>query len=494
MMWSASKIEAAHRPSRVLDGVSGLCARPARDSGEAVRRCRRAAWMVALTAWSAWSLAACGSVSGSDAGGDAGGGGGAGGDSAVPGPVSVTALTSQLDGSVDPTALVIFVAPDQRVVRDGLVSADGTAQAELPAGSVVHVLRVAQTSASTRRVSITSVTDVAPSDALIVGQSRGVRNVGAARQQAVTFTATAGATNYSVWHPCGSSGGTGTSVNLTLYASCVATGATFEVLAIARGDAGFTPRYARATVREAAGTLTLATSWSVMPLFALTVTGVPAGASSLVLQRSTLLAAGTTGPMATETASVLQPSAGVVSASLPYAPTAGVRSAIYARLAESAVASRAVWIRTDGIAAGQGIELSTPTLALATSAPRLSGHEVRWDQRDGAAPDVRFVTASFTETSAQQTTAYDWTVVDGGGLAAVALPRLPPGYADLDPVQRGAAVGALLVQSFDFSNVEGYRDARRLPLGDLATDPRLTGLFPMSSYQVHAAFAQAAPP
>jgi hypothetical protein len=124
-----------------------------------------------------------------------------------------------------------------------------------------------------------------------------------------------------------------------------------------------------------------------------------------------------------------------------------------------------------GSAASAVIDLEEVPLPVAQTAPTLSGKVVSWTQTGSGVPDVREVTISSTYTVDTLTYTVNWTVIDGDSGNTVELPGLPAMLADFDPTQQPAPTpGVGRVRYFNYSNVQGFEAARRLPLGSLTGD------------------------
>jgi hypothetical protein len=127
--------------------------------------------------------------------------------------------------------------------------------------------------------------------------------------------------------------------------------------------------------------------------------------------------------------------------------------------------------RVAGSAASAVIDLEELPLPVAQTGPTLSGKVVSWTQTGSGVPDLREVTISSTYTLDTLTYTVNWTVIDGDSGNTVELPGLPAMLADFDPTQQPAPTpGFGRVRYFDYSNVQGFDAARRIPLGSLTGD------------------------
>lgn len=90
--------------------------------------------------WCALLCAGCGSVTATP---DAGPSGGPGGDGGGAGTtlVRLTVLSTVFDGQPDTGAIALFLDPSGAAIADGLVDAAGRAQADMPAGGSITVIR-----------------------------------------------------------------------------------------------------------------------------------------------------------------------------------------------------------------------------------------------------------------------------------------------------------------------------------------------------------------
>jgi hypothetical protein len=404
--------------------------------------------------------------------------------------VAVTVLSSSGDGLPDPGAIVIFTDNARTLVKEGLVTAAGKAEADLPDGGTVQVLRVNRISPTARRVEITTLDKVKPGDELTFGKSRFGPLAGDARTLGVAFPLVTGATTYVMWTPCGGKGGTASPIAVTLLGSCAP--ASFELLAVATGDATFTPSFVRRTINPGEASVTLPTAWAPMAAFGVTMTNAPAGIRSILVQRGTLLATGT-GQVATQSVNLDAPApGGTATASLPYPPGVGRRAQILVQLAPSSigVGVQSLWVRSENIVAAVGIDLAQLPLPLVTVPPRITGAQITWTQTGSGTPDVRLATAFFSEIVDGQTTSFDWTIVNDSAANSATLPGLPAKFAEFDPLQRPAARATIAaVQYYDYSHLAGYDSARRHAIGDLTTPA--SGLTPDAAYTARSSVSQA---
>ena len=214
---------------------------------------------------------------GDDATGD-GGDGSDGGGSAATTMVELTVLSLDSDGLPDTGAVAMFVDPNGNLIADGLVDAAGHAQADMPDGGSVTVLRINDETPTHRNVGLTTITAVRPGDKLVVGDTASPTAFpGAPTTMAVTFTPYAANYSYMFYTACGGTGGSSGTASLSLYDACH--GNTFDLLAVATStDTPPDVRYVAIpnVPYVANGTITVPNAWSSTGSFMATLANVPA--------------------------------------------------------------------------------------------------------------------------------------------------------------------------------------------------------------------------
>jgi hypothetical protein len=376
--------------------------------------------------------------------------------------VGVTVFTDNGSGP-DLTAIVIFADPDNQLVNEGLVGPNGDAEADLPDGGTVHVLRVIEDSPGERRVNLVSMVGVEPGDELVFGAAAGLQTGGAAVVEG-TFTPVDGATDYLFYHPCGTGFGVITGfAGLTSYEGCLPP--TFQVLgtATSRVDPSFVPKYCSFT---AEGSGFVAPLMQDMVPFTVRLTNAPE-ATFTRLDRKTLLPPHFTIAGAPVEFGDPVP-AGNSTVELRYPPSATAVTLVEAVFGTLFGPQQLFSTRISGVAASVDIDLDALPLPTFTSEPELSGRIITWTQTGSGEPDLRQAFASSTHTAGGVTYAVQWTVIDGASGSTVELPGLPDQFAEVDPTQQlTSQPGQAGAEYVDYSNVDGYDQARRLPIGSL---------------------------
>ena len=363
------------------------------------------------------------------------GGTGSDGGSAATTMVEVTVLSLNADGLPDTGAVAMFLDPSGTLIADGLVDAAGHAQADMPGGGSVTVLRINDETPTHRDVGLTTITSVRPGDKLVVGDTASpMAFADAPTTMAVTFTPYAANYSYMFYTACGGTGGSAGSATLYLYNACH--GSTFDLLAVATSSD--TPP----DVRYVA------------------IPNVPANLSSLSLTRSLYLGEATA---TTASTSIDTPHAGLVSVTAPYVQGLGTRSQITLGLHEQNASGFQTFVaRVANTAGTQGLDLGQEPLPWIAGVVSETPTTVSWDQIGTGAPDVRLVTWSGYWSVGTRTDYVAWTVEDGDATSSLTLPGLPAKYAELDPThQTTINLGHAAVQFIDYDRLNGYDEARK---------------------------------
>jgi hypothetical protein len=118
------------------------------------------------------------------------------------------------------------------------------------------------------------------------------------------------------------------------------------------------------------------------------------------------------------------------------------------------------------------IDLSKLSLPTVEGAPTFAGAVVSWpqlkDSRVLVKPDARMVTVTSTYATGTMAYAVEWSIIDNSTEATARLPGLPAMFAEYDPTQQPAAIpGTASVMYADYSNIDSYDAARRLPIQEL---------------------------
>ena len=410
----------------------------------------------------------------------------------APPRVSVTVLTETGSGQPDTSARVIFADPSNQLVQQGLVGTMGDASAELPRGGFVHVVHVTDGTQNNRTVALQSIR-VQPGDRVTFGEAASAPQ-GAHVMVDGTFTPLESVVARYTWaHPCGSGTtepGEGTVAHLTSVADCLP--AMFDVLGTT--DAVTTtppvPHFVWFKATPAGGFT--APAMDLMSNWATLIINVPIG-STVQVERSTALP-----PYFNNAASVsvrITASDTSVTASLYYPPPPDGSPAIgvvQARISpgEFDRQLQVLQARVAAKATSLAMDLEELPLPVVQTVPALAGKVVSWTQTGNATPDLREVTVSSTYAAGGLNYAVTWTLIDGTSSSSVELPGLPTMFADFDPTQQpGPRSGDGRVVYVNYSNVQGYEAARKLPLGSLTGHGLLrygSGLFEDQLYTVRA--------
>ncbi|HZJ67247.1 MAG TPA: hypothetical protein VFD36_27255 [Kofleriaceae bacterium] len=411
----------------------------------------------------------------------------------APSRVSVTVLTDTGSGQPDTSARVIFADLSNQLVQQGLVGAAGDASADLPRGGFVHVVHVVDDTQNNRAVALQSIR-VQPGDSVTFGDAASAAQ-GARVTVDGTFTPLDGVVARYTWaHPCGSGTtepGGGNVAHLSSIAGCLPP--TFEVLGTT-DVVTTTPavmHFVWFTATPAGGFT--APAMDLMSNWATLIIHVPVG-STIQVERSTALppyfnnaATVSTQLTATDTS---------VTASLYYPPPPDGSPAIgvvQARISPGGLDRKlqVLQARVAAKATSLAMDLEELPLPVVETVPVLSGKIVSWTQSGTAAPDLREVTVTSTYAAGGKNYAVTWTLIDGTSSSSVELPSLPTMFAEFDPTQQPAPKsGDGRVLYVNYSNVQGYEAARRLPLGSLTGHGVLrfgSGLFEGQLYSVRAA-------
>lgn len=430
-------------------------------------------------AWSLLTVAAvgCGEVSNppdSDGGPD---GPPDGPPAAQPVKVRVSAVAT--DGSAgtgqpDSAAIAVFVGPDGNVIKQGQVNQQGEAEAMAPEGSTLQTIQISEPTLTSRRVFVVTFHDVKPGDVLNSGLPRTLPdNRGTSTTMTGSFITNA-AYSHTFFTECGSTTSAGPDAALTLQDGCH--GPIVDVLGIQTSTA-VPPLPARYAISKpaygAGGTFNLNNTWQNMANFAITVSNLPEDITGLTLRRSTFMRAGAAAAIAPQSVSLGDPPAGAGSGSVLYAPTAGVRAAVFAELSKATGFLHRLEVQTDGISSTQTIdynELSVPwinTLSYVGAERKLSWTETA---SGSGVPDVRVAASTFRYTRGEIT--YNVTMYDIARPAAatsMVFAGLPATYAEFDPAQQTGVTSTIAILSYvDQSNLNGYDDARKYGLSAIS--------------------------
>lgn len=437
-------------------------------------RCSQQSRMTLQQRWWFWTLlvCGCGSVTAKPLpdGGAPGDDGGGRGTTRV----QLTVLSTSGDGAPDTAAIAVFQDPSGATIADGLVDGNGHAQADMPLGGSITVIRITDASDTVRDAALTTIRGVHPGDQIAVGATESPAHAtGGSSTMTASFTPFSAGDTYAFYTACGSTGGSGGTAQLPFVDSCH--GATFDLLSVAQSSsdpADVRYVYQTGLAYRAGGSVAVPNAWSTAASFTATLTHVPSSLADISVTRSTLLGAQ---PAAPSTAVVTQPAPGVVTATTPYPADVGNGAVIELALHhENAAGFQVFDVRTPGVAATQGIDLGQLVLPWIVAAPTGTLTGASWDQLEGGTPDVRLVTWNGHWSDGARTVFLSWTFEDGDHTTSLTLPALPTAYAAYDPARQiGVTVGRPQVTYLDVDVLDGYDAARRYgpaigdPLSDL---------------------------
>lgn len=382
---------------------------------------------------------------------------------APPAPVRVTVLNSLGDGLPDVTAKVLFQDPQGALVVEVPVDAMGKAEAMLPLGGSVTVVRVTTDNPTQLFAVLTTVTAVKPGDDLTVGRKAAatITSQGGQTQMTATFFPTGDATSYQFFHTCGTSFASTSPVTLTFRDSCH--GATFDLIGVASGGTLTTPRFFRVQNinYSAGGSFTIPVGFSTMSNFTVNVMNTPADVSNISMTRSSMIENQAVAGQGV----VGVPAAGTVSMVVPHPTSAGTRSQVqvfYNRT--GATSSMRHEMHTSTIATPVNIDLAQLEIPwLATPAMTATGGT--WTAVTTAGtPDGQVMSYAGRWMEPTRLVTVSWRLIGPASMTGMQLPRLPAAYAHLDPQAQSVPVniftGSLTMVDYDV--VAGYDEFRPL--------------------------------
>lgn len=436
------------------------------------------------------ALAACGDVKDNGHLADAPPGGDDAGIDAAPSPtVKATVLTLLGDGLPDPTAKVLFQGPDGAVIADVAPGDDGKAQADMPNGGTVSVIRVTTDTPAALNASIVMTTGVKPGDDLLFGLKAppNITNQGGQATMTINFpavTAAGSATFYTACQPGGVAGDPVKGVvTLTFRDSCH--GAQFDLIGIATGGNLAAPQYVKVVnINYAAnGTSTLANSFTPMGVFTATLNNMPDVISSMTFARSPILGDIV---LAEQSAQTLDPPAGTVTATVPFLTATGTRSELVTTMRRGDSQSQQVFAaHTDALATTAALDLGSLKVPWITGLTA-TATGATWTTVEGGTPDGMLTqwTGRWT-TAAGVASTIGIRVTQPAEASGMTLPRLPATYARLDPQAQTVTVtpSFLFVFFGDYDKIAGYDQLRQQPETLLTTSPAALGVFNGQAWQ-----------
>jgi predicted small lipoprotein YifL len=389
---------------------------------------------------------------------------------APPPVVKVSVLTIVGDGAPDLTAKVVFQDPTGAVVADGLVDAEGRAQAMLPNGGSVTTIRVTTDTPTALAALVTTVRGVQPADDLTFG----LRPPGTIPNQGGQTTMTANFTllpqaqtpgTYQFFTACGSvvlpAAPAPAAATLTFRDSCH--GATFDLLLVASGGALTTPLFQRLTnvTYQSGGTFTIPAGFTAMANFAVNLSNVPDPVSNLSVTRASLIDSVAVAPQASP---AVDPPAGAFATTVPFPQAFGTRSQLTVTLNRTdATGSQLFEVRTPNLAQPVALDLGKLQLPWLTSYAQSATGATWTTVAPGDAPDGMMTQWAGRWTNGEKTTTVVMRVVQPVEASGMTLPKLPASYAAVDPGQQTLTVTPLITATImvDYDMVAGYDDFRR---------------------------------
>jgi len=389
-------------------------------------------------------------------------------DAPPPAPVKVTVLTVAGDGAPDPTAKVVFQDAVGAVVQDGAVDATGHAQALLPTGGSVAVIRVVTDNTTDLSAQVTVMTGVKPGDDLTFGIKAAptILNQGGATTMTANFPPDSAAGAATFYTSCGVSSGASDPIKgvatLTFRDSCH--GGTFDLLGIATGGNLVTPQFVKLTnvSYQGGAAFTVPTSFADMSNFAVTLQNVPDQLSSIRVTRSSLIGNVAVGPQLITTSA---PAAGSLAVTVPFPPGFGTRSELSVGMTRADATSFQLFdAHTETLTASATLDVGALALPWITDLkPTPTG--ATWSTvADGDKPDGMLTQWSGSWTDATgRAVSVGWRVIQPAQASGITLPKLPAAYAAVDPSQQTVVVspGLMFVVFGDYDQVAGYDDLRR---------------------------------
>ena len=384
---------------------------------------------------------------------------------APPGPVLVTVLSSTGNGAPDVTARVVFQDPQGALVLDAMVDAMGKAQALLPSGGAVTVVRVVSNTPTTHNAILTTITGVKPGDDLVIGLKRRAvtADEGGATQMNVSYTTVAGATYYQFFYACGNGGIVQTAPPNVLAFRDSCHGASFDLLATAQGGTIVPPRftYLSGVTHTSGGSFTMPFGFTPMTTFTVNATNTPAEVTSISSSRWSLIE---NSVAARQNGSVSgDPPAGAVTMTMPYAQGVGTSSQVEVTFTRPGVTMQHQ-VRTATLASSISIDLGEYELPVLTGQGVTRTGATWTAMTPGDAPDGQVLLWSADWTVGAQARSVNWDVIGPASLTGQPLPRLAAVLAEYDPAAQTVAVrvktAVLYMANYDV--VAGYDGFRQM--------------------------------
>ncbi len=349
-------------------------------------------------------FAACGSspafpdAGGLDAGPDA-----VAGDAGLA-QVTVHVRTRASDGLPDLDALVFFVNPDGGVAAQAAPARPAPSRAPWPRAAASRSATAASPEA------LTTVLAIADGDELWFGY----RDTAPDQRVTVTVPTLAGATGYAVRGPCLYGTATGPTINTSFSRPC---GATHALLAVANPD-GAAPSYllAPAVTPTDGGQLDVTGTWAAGTTATVGVTGLPAGATDLSINRLVMVDGATVDYGLRSSVPI---TAGAASVTVPTVASYGDRTQL--RIGYSAPRPYVVVDYRPSLTEAAPLDVA-PTLPAITAVTRTSGG-YQWTLTGGGEVDA--IVLDLLDTGSKGETLAEWRIIAPPSATSVTLPTLP---------------------------------------------------------------------
>jgi hypothetical protein len=398
-----------------------------------------------------------------------------GGDAVV-----VTVLTLDRTGDIDPTARVLFVDPDDTLVVDQAVDADGHAAASLPLGGSIHVIRSAD-AGTTHTAHIETIRGVKPGDHLTAGKLRAPNlHEGSPTTMTATWTPVGVIPNNQTqfFTACATTPGVNNSTSVSLPLSDGCHDSNVDVLAIAPEPGGPSVTYGFVWLSVpyvAGGPFVIPNTWTVMQLSSGTLIDEPSTVFGIMLRSTLFHGVPVAVQIVNSALDVSHPSPGVeVYSKIAYPQGVGDGTFVQVQLHDFTNSEGRQYCDyvTPNVPDTVMFDYTPLALPWVTTAPVGSASGATWSEVGTQTIDARIVYWQGSWQANGETSEVFWTLVDDGRTPGeVLLPRLPASYASFDP---GLAVGAISlpepsVYYVNYDVLDGY-DASR-PYGDMLADP-----------------------
>ena len=343
---------------------------------------------------------------------------------------------------------VVFVDADGTEVGHPVTDQDGIASADVHAGASATVVITRETITQ-----MTTLLGLKPGDDIILGPRRGMPT--SAGNFTVSFATYSGATNYTVYGPCGATNSTTSPVGLTMQSDCKQD--TMDLLVVAYDPNGNPlASLTKTGVTFAAGGSTAVTgTYQVVSNFTASYTNVSATVTSIDFTRELPDNDGFTRGASGA------PASGTYSASVP-APQ-GSTARVITNLETSTGAQQTIEQAIQGNALTYGMDVGATALPwLGEPALDLANHTITVTidptGTSGDTPDVFALEGSYSRTIDQMNHSYDWLVL-GPTPGDLVLPIMPAEVGDVMPKadDSSAFAAAFMVDSDAIAGYDAIR-------------------------------------